>query len=73
MGGFINVAVRLKSGEAYCNTIWTNECPNWFKNVRMFDGDEDYVRSFLNMDRYKNDDYYGKKSRVCNSEYGLIV
>ncbi len=73
MGGSINVAVRLRTGEAYCKTLWTNELPRWFKNPKMFEGDDDYVRSFLNMDRYKDDNYYGKKSGLHNSEYGLIV
>ena len=77
MGGVINVAIRLRNGEAFCTERWTNNTPYWFKDPKMYAGDEAHVRAYLEMTR-NNDwllDCYapGLSQPVECSEYGLIV
>ena len=47
MGGSVAVAIRKKSGEVICKEGWTNDTPYWFKNVRMRNGDEEWIDAYL--------------------------
>jgi RNAse (barnase) inhibitor barstar len=77
MGGSINVAIRFRSGEAVCVERWTNNMPWWFRNLKMYQGDETHVREYLAMTR--NNDYLadphatGRPQSLQNGGYGLIV
>lgn len=77
MGGVVNVAIRLQDGRAFCQERSTNNMPYWFKNPRMFDGNEDHILGYVNMcaNNNWNEDRYclGLPKSVENSEYGLIV
>jgi hypothetical protein len=77
VGGSINIAIRFKDGRSVCVERWTNNTPWWFKNPKMFEGDEAYVQSYL--DATKNNDYIaephspGRPQKLGLNEYGLVV
>jgi len=76
MGGSVNVAIRLKNGEAFCVERWTNNIPFWLINHEMYVDDKHAVK-YLSM-TLENDpkvDKYctGKPQRLCNSSYGIII
>jgi hypothetical protein len=76
MGGMINVAIRFRNGRTVCQERWTNNTPFWFKNPKMYSGDEDYVQEYIDMTRnndYVNEYVPGKPEPLRNNEYGLIV
>ena len=67
MGGVVNVAIRFKDGRTICKEVWTNPTSHWFRQPKMYEGDETYIQKYLDGDKT------APNSPLRNSDYGLIV